>query len=936
MQWWVWIIIIVVIALVIWLIVWIVAKNQNSLGKRCSKDAQCGDTKGVANHCSPDPANPTISYCQLGGINTGDPGATCSKSSPGCTGSSTCQADGTCSALAKLTNGTTCDPAKPDQCSSGVCTPDGLTGKCGKAKGDTCTNSNQCQSNNCSIATGQNSGLCTVASPAGSVCNNSADCTLGLNCSGGFCQTSGAIPGQNGYFCNPSSPSCDTANSYKCVTQSGGTSLCQISGSAENGTKCTLDSECISNSCSFLNNDVSYCQPVGTNSGTPGAYCPTYGTSGCTTPNYKCSQPVKGDINGTCRQIASNGDGSSGQYCTTDNDCVSGSCAITNPSQPTFKFCGIEPGGACSQDNNQCSTGNCVCNTNRACFCDNGNTSGLEFYSTCSPNVSTCKSFNICTKIYPNTTTQTQCLYPAYQGSNSFGPNVCDGVSKTCAPGFGCLVASGWCGGNPNIPTDSGAHCVSGKSTSPAQPFGYISVYNISTKIWTSWGSTTGYIGNDPNPNKNNPVKLKFTKIVSSTSKGNVGVPTLWGLDPAVGLFYNTGPVNGTNTDWRLAPPNATGDAGVDSTTRGAIKERFVTVKLLYNYNCSGNLIGSGTAHTFQQTIADFSVDSDGIAWVAYNSIQTCIKTGDSTLNSGKAAPVFYYYVDLTATDLIPADYAAGTKNASSNPSGAIYVDRKDNSLASNGLTTVISMDVIGTITPILSKGKRLPYMTVLGRIYNNVAYQPFTLNSFGDSGYAFNLVSGSNNFNPVPAGTQIRFVKTPNSNSQNSAVTYNYKFVDKSNLVMTNGLAIPSKIPYSISTDGKAIGSAPANKGLVVTADGIAPNGYNAANQNLVEISDFCHVYTQSPFKNGVSFAPDPTGTTIITTTYMIARNSGGNYNLYYLPNLLTNGIVTTTQGFANILPYNAAILPGYFDSSCRISADHNNLFVYSNIVCQ
>jgi hypothetical protein len=371
-------------------------------GKKCRKDHQCCSGNCVNLTCSACPSGttligstccPTAKVCGTGAsaicckgdaqscvegvCQCDDPGTLpCGEQCVGCEGgtvnSETCLCE--CPSGTTLIGSTCCPNARV--CGSGTsvtCCPEGqqcegdVCSEPCRPNGDSCTNHDECCSNNCVSGTcaacpagstlcGDN---CVTNCPSGRTLNPSTcecDCTSGTPCGTQCCQT--GFTCVNGTCC-PDAQVCDTGTSVTCCPEG---RVCE-SGVCQCPTGTTLcGGSCVSTTCSenqFFDPSTCTCVACRQNGGT------------CSGGNQCCSGNCS---SGTCACQPSGTPG-----CTDDSQCCSNICS------PAGRCC-TDAGGPCNaaldccgimcQNGRCCRTSGSCTNSNQCCgdlICSGGN-----------------------------------------------------------------------------------------------------------------------------------------------------------------------------------------------------------------------------------------------------------------------------------------------------------------------------------------------------------------------------------------------------------------------------------------------------------------------------------------------------------------------------------------------------------------------------------
>jgi hypothetical protein len=189
-----------------------------------------------------------------------------------------------CTRNRDCTFGRRCDVGPTTQ-NTGRCVPNDGTGD----PGDFCSHNNQCLPGDfCRIGSGQNYGACAERGPLGAACTNNVQCTSGA---------------------------CDTS-AQRCVP---------INNTGSTGNFCTQDAHCASNDC--LSNVCRSFAPIGETCSN-GRRC---------AGGRRCDSGIGTQNTGKC--IPDDGKGQPGQFCSHNNQCLTGD------------FCRLESGqnyGACA------------------------------------------------------------------------------------------------------------------------------------------------------------------------------------------------------------------------------------------------------------------------------------------------------------------------------------------------------------------------------------------------------------------------------------------------------------------------------------------------------------------------------------------------------------------------------------------------------------
>jgi len=329
------------------------------LGGACASDCFIGGvvysagTVNPANSCQVcTPATSTTTW------SSGANGTTCNDGNS-CTQTDTCQ-NGTCTG----SNPVTCTPL--DQChSAGTCSP--ATGVCSNPvatngtscnDGNSCTQTDTCQSGTC---TGSNPVTCTpldqchvagTCNPSTGQCSNPIT-TNGTSCSDGnactqtdSCQN-GTCTGSNPVTCTPLDQ-CHVAGTCSPVTGTCSNPTATNGTSCNDGNACTQTDTCQAGTCTGSN-------PV---TCTPLDQCHSAGT--CSPATGVCSNPN-----------ASNGTAcNDGNACTQTDTCQAGTCTGANPvTCAPLDQCHVA--GTCSPVTGTCSNppanNGTACNDGNAC-----------------------------------------------------------------------------------------------------------------------------------------------------------------------------------------------------------------------------------------------------------------------------------------------------------------------------------------------------------------------------------------------------------------------------------------------------------------------------------------------------------------------------------------------------------------------------------------
>lgn len=322
-----------------------------------------------------------------------------------------------------------------------ACIPNDGTAKVGEL----CSHPNHCQNKNCVNY------KCTAKAPVGAACSNNA------GCGSGRCDNNEqkCIPadgtGNNGSYCTHNnhckSKSCIA---FKCASQPKNVVL---------GGACAANSNCKSGRCDFASGAGGQKCIPNDNTGHVGDYCShnhQCKSKSCT--QNKCKAPSKEKLGASCGAnsdclsgvcdttygssrrtcIPANGTGKNKDYCTSAEQCQSGSCVKVVPScvlkagAPCATHCGpkLKVGQGCLW-NTECASG--VCSTwspgTKACVPKDGTANVGDL---CSHN-NHCKNKNC---------QNHKCTAGAALGQScSSGPSCrsgrCDGAKRKCIPNDG-------------------------------------------------------------------------------------------------------------------------------------------------------------------------------------------------------------------------------------------------------------------------------------------------------------------------------------------------------------------------------------------------------------------------------------------------------------------------------------------------------------------
>ncbi len=407
-------------------------------GAACGSGSDCASGTCTNNKCVTPSCSPTCgdgakcgssSDCAIGTCTNGkcqDPSC-----SPDCTTGQTCGSNADC-ATQLCTSGkcvaASCSPSctlgqgcgSNADCGSGVCN----YGRCQKpscsptcADGAGCSTNTDCGSNVCT------NGKCAAPScsptcPQGSDCGSSADCLGGVACTNGICAPGTGNEGSNCTLASQCASGICTGG--KCAAPS-------CNPNCVNGTSCGSNGECVTGVCTNGKCEAQGCAPACNQGNTCGANSDC--TSGICTSG-KCANP-------SCSPNCVNG-----ATCGGNGDCATGVC--------TNGLChaqGCAP--SCNQGNSCGSSSDC---TSGLC------TSGKCATPSCAPNCAngaTCGGNGDCaTGVCTDGTCQSQSCEPSCNNGTSCGANgdcasgVCTSgkcVSPSCSP----LCANGGpCGTN--------------------------------------------------------------------------------------------------------------------------------------------------------------------------------------------------------------------------------------------------------------------------------------------------------------------------------------------------------------------------------------------------------------------------------------------------------------------------------------------------------
>ena len=381
--------------------------------------------------CSPKITTcPSDAHSQYAATGTCGAGGSCVTTTQPCGSGYLCVSGATCAASCTTANAATnCDTAAGYSCLSNFCQK--------SPKGATCTNSNQCSTNNCvdgyccdtacdalcyACNVGTSPGICSPV-PNNGADTSSAHGTCVAACQGtqvsGLCDGAGSCKGmspcQTGFVCanNACAPTCT-------VVPCAALDQCHVAGTCDHATGvCSNPNKADGTGCDDGNacTRIDLCQAgtcVGGNPVTCTAsdQCHVAGT--CDPTSGACSNPPKGD-GSTCND---------GNACTRTDTCQAGICTGSNPVTCTASDqCHVA--GTCDPANGACS-------------------------NPAKGDGSTCNDGNACTR------TDT-CQAGACTGSN---PVTCT-ASDQCHVAGTCDPASGTCS---NPPKADGSTCNDGNA----------------------------------------------------------------------------------------------------------------------------------------------------------------------------------------------------------------------------------------------------------------------------------------------------------------------------------------------------------------------------------------------------------------------------------------------------------------------------------------
>lgn len=220
---------------------------------------------------------------------------------------------------------------------------------------------------------------------------------------------------------------------------------CTSSVQCNDGNPCTDDS-CVSSQCQYVNdnsnnpNDGLRCNGVEQSCSNGNIiYAPGMGPVNCSSLNTTCTVGVCNEPSGSCsaNPINENGACNDGQFCTSNDRCVSGTCVGMSQTCPIF----------CNETTDQCV----LCLTNA--HCDDGffcNTLEQCVGGVCMNGPDPCPPPNdICLE---TTDTCVQCLSNADCSDGNFCngvevcvSNVCQAGTAPCSPGDVCCEATDTC-----------------------------------------------------------------------------------------------------------------------------------------------------------------------------------------------------------------------------------------------------------------------------------------------------------------------------------------------------------------------------------------------------------------------------------------------------------------------------------------------------------
>jgi hypothetical protein len=227
-------------------------------------------------------------------------------------------------ACAKALPGFSCDDVLghgiPAPCRS---TPGSL------ANGAACGDDSQCSGGHCNIPELHTCGLCTTLAAAGASCNTDDDCDYGLQCAAGVC----VAPVASGGACDASTHPCLptlVCSSGTCATPSAAGASCNPSATQDtcdelHGVFCdTATGKCI---------DGTFAQAGGACGVVSGTLTLCAAAPGVTA--YECKGLSATSATGTCQAPAADGstcNATTGAFCLPPSVCVSGVCAVDDPS----------------------------------------------------------------------------------------------------------------------------------------------------------------------------------------------------------------------------------------------------------------------------------------------------------------------------------------------------------------------------------------------------------------------------------------------------------------------------------------------------------------------------------------------------------------------------------------------------------------------------